>query len=96
MVKDIIPDIIEPVIQSISREIKLKNEKMKGHILQLLTTLALVCPNELVYFLGGMMKDLESSLKENNVLKLFISLELCHYCICNACSITKKPKKHRT
>ena len=70
MLKDIIPDIIEPVISSISKELKLKNEKMKGHILQLLTTLALVCPNELVYFLGPMMKDLEISLKENNVRKI--------------------------
>lgn len=67
MVKDIIPDIIEPVIQSISKELKMKNEKIKGNILQLLSTLALVAPNETVLFLGGMLNDLQSSLKENNV-----------------------------
>jgi hypothetical protein len=67
MVKDIIPDIIEPVIQSISKELKMKNEKIKGNILQLLSTLALVAPNETIIFLGGMLTDLHTSLKENNV-----------------------------
>ena len=67
MVKDIIPDIIEPVIQSISKELKLKNEKIKGNILQLLSTLGLVAPNETVLFLGGLVSDIQTSLKENNV-----------------------------
>ena len=65
---EIIPDIIQPIIQCISRELKLRNEKIKGNILQLLSTLALVAPNETVLFLGSLMKDLEVSLKENNVI----------------------------
>lgn len=76
MVKDIIPDIIEPVVNSISKEIKLKNEKIKGNILQLLSTLGLVAPNETILFLGSLSNDLSSSLKENHnyAITIFVFL----------------------
>jgi len=72
MLKDLTSGIIEPIINSISRELKLKNEKIKGNILQLLSTLPLIESNELVFFLGNIMNDLESSLKENNVITKII------------------------
>jgi hypothetical protein len=93
MVKDIIPDIIEPVINSISKEIKLKNEKIKGNILQLLSTLGLVAPNETVLFLGNLIGDLQVSLKENNVHFIYY-LELCHYNICLFDKTPKESEKH--
>ena len=72
MLKDLTSGIIEPIINSISRELKLKNEKIKGNILQLLSTLPLIESNELVFILGNIMNDLESSLKENNVITKII------------------------
>jgi hypothetical protein len=67
MAGPIIHDVIDPLMEKIRKDLKSKNEQIRTSILQMLSTLGLVASNEVVKRLEFISKEIDSSLKENNV-----------------------------
>ena len=75
MTNSIIPIIIKNLIENINKDLKSKNQKIKGAMLQLLSSLALVAPTDLMISFGELKPQLESCLKENiSALTFFVFL----------------------
>lgn len=74
-VTSFIPMIVNKLIENIITELKSKNHKTNSAILQLLSSLALVDPNDLVIRFKELQPHLESCLKENiSALTFFVFL----------------------
>jgi hypothetical protein len=74
-VTSFIPMIVNKLIENIITELKSKNQKIKSAILQLLSSLALIDPYDLVIRFKELQPHLESCLKENiSALTFFVFL----------------------
>lgn len=74
-ITNFIPMIIKKLVDGIVKELKSNNQKVKGTILQLLSSLALVDPVDLILNFEEIKPHLESSLKENiSALTFFVFL----------------------